>query len=438
MSHKSIEALINTVATLWDAMRSESNRGLYQIRVDWTLDQSILELLSAQSERKVYWRSRDGHDECVGLGKAIEVTTSKPEDIPNQWDRLDRLAQQGDTSIRLFGGTAFDTQQAPDPLWRSMGLLRFWVPRLMLQRDRDRVQWVISTESLDEASLAQTVHLLTSALGPRLASHLTLPKFKSLRYGNQPTRSEWLKRVADVTSSLAQEDGKVVLCVQQSHEMENCIEGAALFQQIRSQCGGGFQYYFEINDMAFLGVSPECLYDRHAACLTTEALAGTAKFDRNLLDTPKENCEHDFVIRDMKEALAGICTNILCQPEKELVRWQDLVHLKTGLAGTVRAGVTDTDIIRALHPSAAVLGYPRDRAWQWLRRHEDHTRGWYAGPVGWFDRDRAQFAVAIRCAVVASSMVHLYGGAGLVQASQPAEEWLEVQNKMRLLNEILA
>ncbi len=435
MSHMSIEALIKTVTTRWHSLRSESSREFYRICVDWSSDPSMADLLSADSERKVYWHSRDGQDECVGLGKALEVTTSNPDEISEQWDRLDRLVQHSDVPIRLFGGTAFDTQRPSDALWRPMGLIRFWVPQLMLQREGDKVQWVVSTESLDEGSLAQTVRLLKSALGGRSASTQALPK--SLRCEDQPTYPQWVKRVADVTSLLAQEEGKVVLSVHRSHQMESSLEGWSLFHRVRSHRGGEFQYYFEIDGTAFMGVSPECLYDRHVACMTTEALAGTAKLEDNLLDTPKENCEHDFVICDMKEALADVCDSIICQSDKELLKWHDLVHLKTGLAGTLKAGVHDTDIIRTLHPSAAVLGYPRSKAWQWLRTYEDHARGWYAGPVGWFDRDRAQFSVAIRCAMVASSTVHLYGGAGLVQASKPVEEWFEVQNKMRLLNDIL-
>ncbi|MFC1766852.1 chorismate-binding protein, partial [Planctomycetota bacterium] len=56
--------------------------------------------------------------------------------------------------------------------------------------------------------------------------------------------------------------------------------------------------------------------------------------------------------------------------------------------------------LRSLHPSAAVLGYPRDIAWQTLRVQESFSRGWYAGPIGWVTRDRAEFAVAIRSALL--------------------------------------
>jgi menaquinone-specific isochorismate synthase len=306
--------------------------------------------------------------------------------------------------------------------------MRFWVPQVAVQREGDRIQWVISAATLDEASLAQIVQLTKHALHAEAEPKHPWPK--PLTCSTQPTRSQWIDRLTTVIPCLTQAQGKVVLCTRESHQFDRPLDASQWFERLRSQSPGGFQYYFQVCDLAFMGVSPECLYDRHGTSLSTEALAGTAKLEGGL-DTPKENCEHDFVVRDMTEALARVCVDVRCDAVKERLAWHDLVHLKTSLTGTLKPGVTDSRIVQALHPSAAVLGYPRDKAWQWLSAFEDHSRGWYAGPVGWFDRDRAQFAVAIRCALVVADSLHLYAGAGLVHESQPDQEWQEVQNKMQ-------
>ena len=434
MSYQSTEALINTLTTHWQSLRSQAASDLYQLRLDVPFNRSLSSLLSVPSLRKVYWQSRDGHTECAGLGAALEVATSRPERIPDLWRRMD-IPAQGDTPIRFFGGMAFDTQQAPDDAWRPMGLMRFWVPHVMLQRDRDQTHLVVSTITLDNAALARTVQCVTSALQAQAEPSKALPV--SLSCEVQPTQSQWLRQVAEATENLTQSQGKLVLSVRQSHRMSGSVDALQWFQRMKSRSQGGFQYYFQVGDRAFMGASPECLYERQAAGLKTEALAGTATSDSHLLDTPKETCEHDFVVRDMTEALARVCAEVHVQSKKECLRWQDLVHLKTALAGTLKAGVTDAEIIQALHPSAAVLGYPRDKAWQWLRAYEEHARGWYAGPVGWLDRDHAQFAVAIRCAMVTSNRLHFYAGAGLVPASRPLEEWQEVQSKLRFFQTII-
>eukprot|EP00967_Tisochrysis_lutea_P076229 scaffold103048_cov22-Tisochrysis_lutea.AAC.2 len=106
----------------------------------------------------------------------------------------------------------------------------------------------------------------------------------------------------------------------------------------------------------------------------------------------------------------------------------------------------------------------------WLAQHEEFDRGYYAGPFGWVSGAGAEFAVAIRSALIqrhshhsrhdptATSMlqqslensgddgavvengdgrsaagtggggpaehtVHLYAGVGVVAASDPAAEW---------------
>ncbi|MCL4217651.1 MAG: chorismate-binding protein, partial [Candidatus Hydrogenedentes bacterium] len=69
---------------------------------------------------------------------------------------------------------------------------------------------------------------------------------------------------------------------------------------------------------------------------------------------------------------------------------------------------------------------------------EPFDRGWYAGPVGWLGRDGAEFAVAIRSALVREQRVRAYTGAGIVSGSAAPREWEELENKMSTLQSILA
>ena len=84
-----------------------------------------------------------------------------------------------------------------------------------------------------------------------------------------------------------------------------------------------------------------------------------------------------------------------------------------------------------------MLGYARDRAWSVLRAEECFNRGWYAAPVGWIGRDAAEFAVAIRSALVYEDTLELYAGAGIVRGSDPQLEWNEILSKMNHFHEAL-
>jgi menaquinone-specific isochorismate synthase len=69
-----------------------------------------------------------------------------------------------------------------------------------------------------------------------------------------------------------------------------------------------------------------------------------------------------------------------------------------------------------------------------IRTLEPFSRGWYAAPVGWIGADQAEFAVAIRSALVdAKGTISVYSGAGLVKDSDPEQEWVETELKKQLI-----
>ena len=68
---------------------------------------------------------------------------------------------------------------------------------------------------------------------------------------------------------------------------------------------------------------------------------------------------------------------------------------------------------------------------------EPFNRGWYAGPIGWLGKDRAEFAVGIRSALVTPSSVDLYAGAGILDGSQAEAEWNELESKISAMMEVI-
>ena len=66
-------------------------------------------------------------------------------------------------------------------------------------------------------------------------------------------------------------------------------------------------------------------------------------------------------------------------------------------------------------------------------------RGWYAGPVGWTDRDEdGEFCVALRCALLTAAVARCYAGVGVVRDSDPAAELAETEVKLAALLPVLA
>lgn len=68
----------------------------------------------------------------------------------------------------------------------------------------------------------------------------------------------------------------------------------------------------------------------------------------------------------------------------------------------ISKGLGGRSMQAALHPTPAVCGRPRPAALAALTAAEPFDRGFYAGPFGWVSGNAAEFAVAIRSALVHS------------------------------------
>ena len=89
---------------------------------------------------------------------------------------------------------------------------------------------------------------------------------------------------------------------------------------------------------------------------------------------------------------------------------------------------------RALHPTPAVCGWPRDAALALIAEHEGFDRGRYAGAVGWVDAaGNGTWAVGIRCAEIDGATARVFAGNGIVADSDPDTELAETQAKLQAM-----
>src|SRR5690606_33750780 len=150
-----------------------------------------------------------------------------------------------------------------------------------------------------------------------------------------------------------------------------------------------------------------------------------------LLSNAKERQEHDVVRRAIVESLPGPCEEVSAEESPTVLTLPNVHHLYTAVRARLRPGSSPLHVVRALHPTPAVGGYPRDRALDFIREHEELDRGWYAAPIGWIQRDRSDFAVALRSALIRGRELSLYAGCGVMADSDPELEFAETLLKLR-------
>jgi len=90
--------------------------------------------------------------------------------------------------------------------------------------------------------------------------------------------------------------------------------------------------------------------------------------------------------------------------------------------------------VRALHPTPAVCGWPREEATAFIDEHEGFDRRRYAGTVGWVDgKGNGTWAVSVRCAELEGTVARVYAGNGIVTDSEPLVELAETRAKLQAM-----
>ncbi len=383
--------------------------------VDSSID--LLSWLERQEKTpRVYWQGRDG-TEIVAFGSVLNLTEVPKFDAGN------------DSPATFWGGHAFfPTQSQKESVWGSFPKCGFFLPQYQLEKKEGKIVATIQAINgqLDEDFFPQPSYFAKSSGRLNEADHLPCSEtWKQLiQHSLNEIKGEILKKVVVARRSTFTSDSDL-------HPLEMLA---------RLKAKGSIRFAFQFGDQAtFIGATPERLYKREGLKLYTEAVAGTrqrgkteeedALLHQELLDNPKERREFDYVKESIENSLLPLCSQLKCDDEDGIIKTPNVQHLHNPFIGQLLPEVTDEAILSALHPTAAMGGFPRKSALEYLLEHEPFERGWYASPIGFVSQENAEFAVGIRSALVEKNQIHLFAGTGIVEGSVPEKEWEELDHK---------
>lgn len=236
---------------------------------------------------------------------------------------------------------------------------------------------------------------------------------------------------------------KIVIARDVIVEAEDPLDVHAILLRLRASFGSSYRYAVD----GFVGASPELLVSRHGAICRSHPLAGTAartgdpnvdaRLGADLIASMKNQVEHRIVIDVVHDTLLPYCSYLDWEPEPSLVTVANVQHLGTLIEGRFSDPAPSVlDLARALSPTPALGGHPRDVALRLLDDLEPFERGRYGGAVGWVDADgNGTWAVAIRCAELSPDRrrARLFAGGGIVAESEPLAELAETQAKFQAM-----
>ncbi len=396
---------------------------------------------------KVYWSGRPEKEEETfevgGIGVADVLQGQGDINYGEVFSYMEDRLSADNPHLRYYGGMQFD-RPATDPHWAGLGSYRFIVPRFELLKAGPKRQTAlafnVAFQDIEREKIAAILGDLAALDFSAQTTYRSTPKVIG-RY-DYPDRQGWEEAFAKTKDK----DGrfrydKIVLARKSSFDLDVYINPSALLKHLRDKTPQCFHFCFQTDTTtAFLGASPERLYKRTGDQIVTEAVAGTISrgvnhgedvaLEQELLRSPKNALEHGYVVEGIRDTLKELCSSVRAQSKARLVKLGGGQHLVTQLQGKLHPKVSDDAIIGRLHPTPAVAGCPKEDVLRAIREIEPFDRGWYAGPVGYISYNTAEFAVAIRSALVNYDKLFLYAGAGIVEGSTPQGEWQEIETKI--------
>src|SRR5450631_2991190 len=407
-------------------------------------------LLGAESDGDAVLWAPPGEDEACGLGAAFTLSARGPDRflaIQSQarevWPLLDSSGADAlAPAPRFFGGFAFQAGQAASPLWHEFGDARFVLPKLTYLKNRDGawLRLIVRGGALSEPEfreqleqpLRRALHALFTASAP----------FEPARELGREERSpeDWAELVLAIQAEIAKGRAqKIVAARRLSLRLDRELPVASVQARLREDAPESTRFAFRASASTFLGATPEQLIRKRGLEISTEAVAGSISADdataaKHLLESDKDIREHEFVVSEILRLLSPLTDELSPAPRREVHRLRTVLHLRTPIRGKLREAVHVLELVGRLHPTPAVGGVPTRAAIDFIVQHEPDERGWYTGPVGWFDaQGDGRFVVALRSGVISGARAELYAGAGVVQDSNAPSEFAETRWKLAAL-----
>ena len=380
----------------------------------------------------------------VGIGEAarVELPLGSEIDAARTGARELLACRNGlpyELRPRLLGGFAFDPAGAASEPWDGYARGSLVLPRLLFVEEGPR-RGVVLAPGVNADELIECIR----------GAHATAPAPQPPpRRARAVDRDAWLAGVRTIAAQVrAGHLDKAVLATTQELVAAAPFDVGRVLAKLRSLYPECHVFSFRSGQATFLGASPELLVSLRGGLASALGLAGSARrgdtpeederLGRDLLASTKDRDEHETTVRAIREALAGVTEQLPPTAPPQLRRLRNIQHLATEIVGRVRPDVDVLELVRRLHPTPAVCGWPREAARRVISAIERFDRGWYAGPVGWLDADgEGEFAVALRAALVRLDHAWLFAGNGIMGDSQPEAELAEVTLKFRPLREAL-
>jgi isochorismate synthase len=405
----------------------------------------------ALSKDCVYWACAEAQHARLGIGRAATLETQGQQRFDSLHHAFTTLRASWLTlnpdnlSLEPCAFVGFSFDAVDQERWHGLANAVLFVPDLLLERKGPTcgvifsVRWTgnLDVERVHAHWMQQACTLVCNLLDP---AAYPIASGKVYRDADDRFDQEWLTRARKALSAIrAGALEKVVLTRRVHVAKAQPLDLNRVLAWLARHYSSCIQFAVGGDDGVLIGASPERLVALDRGVVISDAVAGTAMRDADLLRDKKARTEQALVVNDIVCALEPFCADLEVPATPKLLTLPTLQHLWSPIRGRVKPGVSLLQLAARLHPTPAVGGIPRKEALTWLKEQGEDWRGWYTGALGWLGRDGdGELSVVLRCAMLNEHKAELFAGAGIVAGSDPEEELAETECKLQTMLDALA
>ena len=221
-----------------------------------------------------------------------------------------------------------------------------------------------------------------------------------------------------------------------------------LYRALRSINPSPYLFYFDFGGFRIFGSSPEthcCIQGKKAyidPIAGTVPRTGDLKQDKEnaeyLRKDEKENAEHVMLVDLARNDLSRNCHDVTVEKYKDMQFYSHVIHLVSRVSGILNEEAEGFKTFIDTFPAGTLSGAPKVEAMKIITRLEPHSRGAYAGCIGFMGLDgQLNQAIIIRSFVSRNGELWYQAGSGVVAKSDEEYELQEVNHKLGALRKAI-
>lgn len=330
----------------------------------------------------------------------------------------------------------------------------FMIPQMVLAHDSFKqtitiVCWVQARDGADSETLYRegvdeiekviarikqpvAVEFLTASSSGKEEKHHFTSNMEESQFEEMVEKAKEYIRAGDI----------IQVVLSQRFHTKTTLDPLVLYRALRHINPSPYLFYLRMGDVIQIGSSPEILVHKDGSDIELRPIAGTRKrgrteeedltLEKELLADPKETAEHLMLVDLGRNDVGRVAKggHVLVDDLLVIERYSHVMHIVSGVRGTIAEGKDQFDVMSACFPAGTVSGAPKIRAMQIIDELEPEKRGPYAGSVGYFGfSGNMDFCITIRTFVMRGDDLWIQAGAGIVADSDPQKEFEETVNK---------